>query len=72
MFDVERLKDTGRNFVDSIIMEICFPNSNYPKNVLLQILHDAVRECPREANRFPQALWDAMGSFSVRFRLALR
>jgi hypothetical protein len=70
MFDVQKLKETGRSFVDSIIMEICFPNSTYPKYVLLQILHDAVKECPREAKRFPQELWDAMGELStlVSFR----
>ena len=52
--------------MDSIIIELCFPEGPYPKGVLYQILHDAVEEVPHQAKRFPQALWDAVGDLSVR------
>lgn len=46
-------------------MELCFPQSLIPKAVLLGILSEAIDETPRDAKRFPQALWDAMGDLSV-------
>jgi hypothetical protein len=51
--------------MDSIIIELSFPEAPYPKRVLYQILHDAVDESPREARRFPQELWNAVGDLSV-------
>ena len=66
MFDYRAgLREAGRSFLDSIIIELAFPDSIYPKSILYNILHDAVEEAPREAKRFPQALWDAVGDLSV-------
>lgn len=47
------------------MIELCFPRAPYPRAILYQILHDAVEESPKEALRFPQALWDAVGDLSV-------
>ncbi|KIO10195.1 hypothetical protein M404DRAFT_21860 [Pisolithus tinctorius Marx 270] len=68
-FDWGGLKDVCKSFLDSIIIELCFPRAPYPKRILLQILHDAVDESPREAKRFPQKMWDAVGDLSVTLEL---
>ena len=65
VFDWAALRDACKSFLDSIVIELCFSRAPYPKPILYQILHDAVAESPREANRFPQALWDAVGDLSV-------
>ncbi|KAH0827858.1 hypothetical protein J3R83DRAFT_3485 [Lanmaoa asiatica] len=64
-FDWAGLKDACKSFLDSIIIELCFPRAPYPKQILYHILHDAVDESPREAKRFPQPMWDAVGDLSV-------
>lgn len=64
-FDWAGLKDACKSFLDSIIIELCFPRAPYPKRILYHILHDAVDESPREAKRFPQSMWDAIGELSV-------
>ena len=55
--------------MDSIVIELAFPDGAYSKRVLFQLLHDAVDECPRESKRFPQELWDAVGDLSVTIEL---
>jgi hypothetical protein len=70
-FDWGALREACKSFLDSIIIELCFPRAPYPKQILYSILHDAVEESPREANRFPQALWDAAGDLSVGFSVSL-
>ncbi len=65
MFDYSNLRKNSDSFLDSIIVELCFPQGVYPKAILYRILHDAVDESPREARRFPQALWDAVGDLAV-------
>ena len=66
MFDRDALKVACKSFLDSIIIELSFPEAPYPKRILYQILHEAVDESPREAKRFPQELWNAVGDLSVR------
>ncbi|KAI6040310.1 hypothetical protein EDC04DRAFT_2894291 [Pisolithus marmoratus] len=68
-FDWGGLKDVCKSFMDSIIIELCFPRAPYPKRILLQVLRDAVDESPREAKRFPQKMWDAVGDLSVTLEL---
>lgn len=68
-FDWAELKDACKSFLDSIIVELCFPRAPYPKRILYHILHDAVDESPREAKRFPQSMWDAVGDLSVSLYL---
>ncbi|KAF8650432.1 hypothetical protein AX16_005235 [Volvariella volvacea WC 439] len=68
-FQIAELKEACKSFIDSIILELCFPDAPFTKPVLFQILHDAIKESPREAKRFPQALWDAIGDWSDSIEL---
>lgn len=65
-FDFANLKNVYKSFVDSIVIELCLPESAMPKFILTTILQEALEESPSEARRFPQALWDALGDLSVR------
>jgi len=65
VFDRDALKFACKSFLDSIIIELSFPAGLYSKRILYQILHEAVDESPREAKRFPQELWNAVGDLSV-------
>ena len=65
LFDWTSLKTMHKSFLDSIVVELCLPNSRYSKQILLQLLDEAATESPKETKRFPQALWDAVGDFSV-------
>ncbi|KJA27891.1 hypothetical protein HYPSUDRAFT_35071 [Hypholoma sublateritium FD-334 SS-4] len=69
VFNYNNLRKTADSFLDSIIVELCFPQGVYPKAILYRILHDAVDESPREARRFPQALWDAVGDLAISVEL---
>ncbi|KAG6831829.1 hypothetical protein H0H87_003748 [Tephrocybe sp. NHM501043] len=69
VFDWQELREAGVSFLDSIIIELCFPKAPYPKAVLYQVLRDAVEESPLEAKRFPQELWDAVGDLSISVEL---
>lgn len=61
------MRQAADSFIDSIIIELCFPRGIYPEAVLYRLLHDAVTESPKDAKRFPQALWDAIGDLSASF-----
>jgi hypothetical protein len=65
MFDWTALRDAYKSYVGSIVIELCLPNSKYPKYILARILEDATEEAPRETKCFPQALFDALGDLSV-------
>ncbi|KZT72233.1 hypothetical protein DAEQUDRAFT_723437 [Daedalea quercina L-15889] len=69
IFDWSFLKSVHKSFIDSLIVELCLPQSPIPRQILLQILHEAITESPREAKKFPQAVWDAMGDLSVLVKL---
>lgn len=71
VFDWGHLKSMHKSFLDSIVVELCLPQSPIPKQILLNILSEAIDETPRDAKRFPQALWDAMGDLAVRMNFAL-
>lgn len=71
VFDWKDLRGAADSFLDSIIIELCFPRAPYPKAILYRILHDAIGESPHEAKRFPQALWDSVGDLSVCLILAV-
>ncbi len=65
MFNWTALRDAYKSYVDSIVIELCLPNSKYPKYILARILEDATEEAPHERKRFPQALFDALGDLAV-------
>uniref|UniRef100_A0A8H8CPI7 Uncharacterized protein n=1 Tax=Psilocybe cubensis TaxID=181762 RepID=A0A8H8CPI7_PSICU len=64
VFDWADLRKAADSFLDSIIIELCFPRGAYPKAILYRILHDSIEEAPRETKRFPQELWNAVGDLS--------
>ncbi|KDQ27753.1 hypothetical protein PLEOSDRAFT_1024380, partial [Pleurotus ostreatus PC15] len=64
-----KIKDACKSFIDSIVIELCFPEGPYPTGVLFQLLHDAVEEAPHHAKRFPQALWDSVGDLAISVEL---
>ncbi|KAJ3984757.1 hypothetical protein F5890DRAFT_1474338 [Lentinula detonsa] len=68
-FDWQETRKACSSFLDSIIVELCFPGAPYAKAILYQILHDAIEESPRDARRFPQLLWDFVGDLSVTVQL---
>lgn len=68
-FDWTALRDAYKSYVGSIVIELCLPNSKYPKYILARMLEDATEEAPRETMRFPQALFDALGDLSVALQL---
>ncbi|KAK2464212.1 hypothetical protein APHAL10511_003669 [Amanita phalloides] len=68
-FDWGRLREACLSFMDSIIIELCFPRPPYPRDILFSILREAVEEAPKEARRFPQLFWDAIGDFSTSVEL---
>ncbi|KAJ3558020.1 hypothetical protein NM688_g1154 [Phlebia brevispora] len=70
IFDWTQGKIVHKSFLDSIVVKLCFPSPTTPKQVLLHLLNEAVDEAPRDAKRFPQALWDAMGDFSMAVQFA--
>ncbi|KAG6885905.1 hypothetical protein C0993_007923 [Termitomyces sp. T159_Od127] len=72
MFDWQELREACLSFLDTIIIELCFPKPPYPKDILYQILRDAIAESPKEGKRFPQELWDAVGDLSVSIELQQR
>ncbi|VDC01651.1 unnamed protein product [Peniophora sp. CBMAI 1063] len=63
-FNWQSLKKSYKNFVDSIVIELCLPGTTYPKYVLTALLEEAIQESPKEAKRFPQAMFDVLGDFS--------
>ncbi|TFY80469.1 hypothetical protein EWM64_g3543 [Hericium alpestre] len=68
-FDWSGLKNSYKSYVDSIVIELCLPGSTFPKHVLTALLKEAIDEVPKDAKRFPQALWDALGDLSVAIQL---
>ncbi|PPQ98770.1 hypothetical protein CVT24_003328 [Panaeolus cyanescens] len=69
VFDYIHCKEATKSFLDSLILELCFPRGDYPMSILYRILNEAVTEAPREANRFPQAMYDAIGDLSISVQL---
>ena len=67
-FEWSQLKALQKSYLDSIVVELCLPNSRFPDNILYLLLRDAIDEAShKEQGVFPQALWDAIGDLSVSF-----
>ena len=68
VFEWSQLKALQKSFLDSIVVELCLPNSRFPDNILHLLLRDAIDEAShKEQCVFPQTLWDAIGDLSVSF-----
>ncbi|TFK23947.1 hypothetical protein FA15DRAFT_620109 [Coprinopsis marcescibilis] len=61
----KNLRSVTESFLDSIVIELCFPQAPFPRSVLYILLRDCVDESPHEAKRFSQSMWNAMGDLSV-------
>lgn len=55
--------------MDSIIIELLFPESKFPEAVLYQLLQDVLQESPNQAKRFTSAMWNSVGDLSVSVQL---
>lgn len=71
MFDWAKLRNIHKSFLDSIIVELCLPQSLIPKSILFQILEEAFEESSRDTKLFPQGLWDAIGDLGVSVSFAI-
>ena len=65
-FSWDAIKSIHKSFLDSLVVELCLPSSPIPKQILYQLLGESMDETPKDAKRFSQALWDAVGDLSVR------
>ena len=66
VFNWSQLKTLQKSFLDSIVVELCLPNSRFPDNILYLLLRDAIDEAnKKEQGVFPQVLWDAVDDLSV-------
>ncbi|KAH8107794.1 hypothetical protein BXZ70DRAFT_997460 [Cristinia sonorae] len=68
-FDWAALKVLHKSFLDSIIIELCLPDPKFPRHILYMLLQEALEESPRDAKRFQQTLWDAVGDLSDTVKL---
>ncbi|KZT41514.1 hypothetical protein SISSUDRAFT_1117652 [Sistotremastrum suecicum HHB10207 ss-3] len=68
LFDKAKIRSAHRSFVDAVVLEIILPDSQYPRHVLFECLHEAIEESPIDGKRFPQLLWDAIGDLAVTVR----
>ena len=67
--DDKKVRAITSSFLDSIVIELLFPESKFPEAVLYQLLQDVLRESPNQAKRFTSAMWNAVGDLSVSVQL---
>ncbi|KAG8904489.1 hypothetical protein FRB99_001665 [Tulasnella sp. 403] len=68
-FRREEAMGAMKSLIDTIVMELIFPESLYPPHILFACLHDALDGSPKEGGRFTQRMYDALGDLgeAVRF-----
>lgn len=54
-----------KSYLDSAIIELCLPGSQFSPAALYQCLHDVEEESPKKLKECPQAMWDAVGDLAV-------
>lgn len=64
-FDIAELRDLNKSYLDSAIVELCLPGSEYSPQALYHILNTVEQETPRELKRCPQIMWDTVGDLAV-------
>ena len=64
-FDLSNLRPMYKSFMDSIIVELCLPNSEFSAQALINCLHTIQIESFKDTKRCPQAMWDAIAVLSV-------
>lgn len=71
-FEATQVRPVYKSFMDSIVMELCLPDSEFSVNALIYCLHMVQEESPRETKRCPQAMWDAISALSVSIKKIFR
>ncbi|KDQ21524.1 hypothetical protein BOTBODRAFT_50148 [Botryobasidium botryosum FD-172 SS1] len=65
MFNQAQSLGAYKSLIDTIVMELIFPDSEYELHVLYACLRDALEDQPRRGSRFDQRLFDALGDLAV-------
>ncbi|KAG9049466.1 hypothetical protein FS837_010159, partial [Tulasnella sp. UAMH 9824] len=63
-FKREEAMGAMKSLIDTVVMELIFPESEYPPHILFAILSEALETSPKENKRFSQRLFDAIGDLS--------
>lgn len=72
VFNCAQLKALEKSFLDSIVVELCLPGSQFPDYILCSLLHDAANEQKtKHLGVLSQPLCDAIGDLSVSFALQM-
>jgi len=60
----KNLRTATQSFLDSIVLELCFPQGPIPNYVLYMLLNECLDESPHEAKRISTAMYAAMGDLA--------
>jgi hypothetical protein len=71
VFDTNGLRNAYKSFLDSIVLELLLPDTKFPREILFGLLHESIKEAPKETKRFPQELYATLGDLSVRDSLPI-
>ncbi|KAG8939435.1 hypothetical protein FRC04_006582 [Tulasnella sp. 424] len=63
-FKREEAMGAMKFLIDTVVMELIFPESEYPLHILFAILAETLETSPKENKRFSQRLFDAIGDLS--------
>ncbi|KAG8909504.1 hypothetical protein FRC01_006899, partial [Tulasnella sp. 417] len=63
-FKREEAMGAMKSLIDTVVMELIFPESSYPLHILFAVLTEALETSPKENKRFSQRLFDAIGDLS--------
>ncbi|KAG9027852.1 hypothetical protein FRB95_007333 [Tulasnella sp. JGI-2019a] len=68
-FRREEAMGAMKSLINTIVMELIFPQSKYPLHILYAILRESLDGSPAEGTRFSQGLFDAIGDLGDAVRL---
>ncbi|EJD03112.1 uncharacterized protein FOMMEDRAFT_156484 [Fomitiporia mediterranea MF3/22] len=68
-FERSEIRRMYTSFLDSAIIELCFPGSKFSPQALYFCLNATQEENPRILRRCPQLMWDAVGDLAEAVRL---
>ncbi|KAG8961729.1 hypothetical protein FRC05_005825, partial [Tulasnella sp. 425] len=63
-FKREEAMGAMKSLIDTVVMELIFPESEYPLHILFAILAESLETSPKENKRFSQRLFDAIGDLN--------
>ena len=59
------MRQLNNSYLDSAIVELCLPGSEFSPQALYHILNTVEQETPRQLKRCPQIMWDTVGDLAV-------